>query len=241
MAKYNYGTGATGALTGAATGAAIGSAVPVIGTAIGAASGGLIGGIASLFGSKKKKAKKPKPVSTLDPDQTKLYKDYVNSLRNKGPFSDLYNYDSQGANQNFDANVSRPAYRNFQENVIPSITGQFRGGNIQNSSYTGEALSRAGRDVQENLDAQRSNMQFMGQENAQIRKQNAINGILNTNTFDYQQPKTSSSSIDEILNKVGPHAGQWLADYLKTSQNSKPINSGSIGSQGVVNTSLYNR
>ncbi len=228
MAKYSAAAATTGALSGAATGATIGSVVPGVGTAIGAVAGGIIGGAAGLFGSKKKKNKN-KRKSTFGPEQQALYGDYVNSLRGEGPFSDLYNYDTAGANQNFDLNYSRPAYRNFEENIVPTITGQFRKGNLQNSSYTGQALSRAGRDVQENLDAQRSNMLFQGQQNALGNKQNAIQNILGMNTFDYQQ-KQRGGGIDEILNKVAPQAGEWFANYLKSGQSSPsaPIPSGGI-------------
>lgn len=218
MPKPSWGGGATGAVSGAATGSIFGP--------IGTAAGGVIGGIAGLFGSKKKK--KPKRVSTLDPQQQALYQDYVDSLRGEGPFSNLYNYDAEGANANFDQNVSRPAYRNFQENIVPGITGQYRSGNIMNSSYSGEALGRAGRNVQEGLDAARSNMQFQGQQNAQANRQNALNNILGMNTFDYQQRNNSGSSIDNILSSVAPQAGKWFSDYLNTQKSNSGFQPGSI-------------
>lgn len=219
-----FGNTASGAMSGAAMGSSFGP----IGTGVGAVVGGLTG----LFGSKKKK-KKPKQISTLDPKQQALYNDYVSSIRGEGPFNDLYQYDTEGANQNFDQNVSRPAYRNFQENIIPGITGQFRSNNLQNSSYTGEALSRAGRNVQENLDAQRSNMIFGGQENAKQNKQNSMNNILNMQTFAYDRPGAQNpGTIDQILGKLGPQAGEWFADYISkksptsgTSGQTPPINS----------------
>ncbi len=219
MAKYSAASGATGALSGAASGAAIGSVVPGLGTAVGAGVGGLVGGLAGLFGSKKKKAKAPKRISTLDPRQQALYNSYVRGLRGKGSLSSLFNYDAEGANQNFDQNVARPAYRDFQENIIPNITGQYRQGNLMNSTYSGEALGRAGRNVQENLDAQRSNMQFGGQQQSQQNKLNSINSVLGMNTFAYQQPN-HSNSIDNILSSVAPQAGQWFGDYLRDARRS---------------------
>ncbi len=200
-----------GGLSGAASGAAIGSSFGPVGTGVGA----VVGGIGGLFGSKKKK-KKPKPVSTLDPQQQGLYNDYVSSLRGGGPLKDLYNYDANQANQVFDQNTARPAYRGFQENIIPQITGQFRGNNLMNSSYTGEALGRAGRDVQENLDALRSQQNFAGQQNSQQSKQDALNKILNMQTFAYDRPQERTpSGIDQILGQVAPQAGQFFADFLK--------------------------
>jgi hypothetical protein len=200
-----------GGLSGAASGAAIGSSFGPIGTGVGAA----VGGIAGLFGGKKKK-KKPKPVSTLDPQQQGLYNDYVGSLRGQGPLKDLYNYDVNQANQVFDANTARPAYRGFQENIIPNITGQFRQNNLMNSSYTGEALGRAGRNVQENLDALRAQQNFAGQQGAQQSKQDALNKILNMQTFANSVPQERApSTIDQILGSVAPQAGNFFADFLK--------------------------
>lgn len=216
MASYNLGNAASGAMAGGQIGSMF---APGVGTAIGAG----IGGLAGLFGSKKKR-RKPKQISTLDPQQQQLYNQYVGGLSGQGQFADLYKYDAEGANANFDANVSRPAYRNFQENIIPSITGQFRQGNLQNSTYAGQALSRAGRDVQEGLDAQRSNMQFLGQQNANQSRLGAIQNVLGMQTFAQQRPQAATpGTIDQILGKVAPNAGQWFADYLsKTAGTAMP-------------------
>ncbi len=212
MARYDAGSAVSGAISGGSVGSIFGP----VGTAVGA----LTGGVAGLFGSKKKK-KKAKPVSSLDPQQQGVYNDYVSSLRGEGPMKDMYNFDANAANANFDANVSRPAYRNFQENVIPGITGQFRGANLQNSSYAGESLSRAGRDVQEGLDARRSDTIFQGQQQANINKQNGINNILNMQTFAYgKQQQGKPSTVDQILGSIAPQAGEWFADYLKSKRSS---------------------
>lgn len=207
MAKYS----ASSAVSGAMSGASIGSSFGPIGTGVGAVAGGLLG----LFGSKKKK-KKSKPINTLDPRQQQLYDQYIQSLQGKGPFSDMYNFDAQGYNDVFDKTIGRQAYRNFNENIIPGITGQFRSNNLMNSSYAGDALSRAGRDVQENLDAQRSANIFAGQQQANLNKQNAINNILGMQTFAMKQPQQGSpGTIDQILGTLAPRAGEWFADYLK--------------------------
>ncbi len=214
MPKADWGAGAGGAASGAISGASIGSIIPGVGTAIGAGVGGIIGGISGLFGGKKKK--KPKKRSTLDPQQQSLYNDYIASIRGEGPMKDMYNFDAEGYNDVFDKTIGRQANRNFQENVIPGITGQFRSNNLMNSSYAGESLARAGRDVQENLDALRSQNVFAGQQQANQNKQNAINSVLGTQTFAYDKPGAQSPGvIDQILGSVGPAAGEWFADYLK--------------------------
>ncbi len=204
----NWSSGASGAISGAGIGSSFGP--------IGAATGGIIGGALGLFGSKKKKPKKPKKYSTLDPQQEELYGNAMSSLMGQGPFSNLYNFDSAGYNNVFDQTIGKPAYRNFEENIIPNITGQFRGNNLMNSSYTGQALSRAGRDVQEALDAQRSANIFQGQQNANQNKMNAIQNLLNLQTFAMEAPQERNpSTIDQILGSVGPQAGGMLADFLQ--------------------------
>ena len=214
----NFGGAAGGALTGAAAGSAFG--------APGAAIGGLLGGIGGLFGSK---AKKPKKKNSFDPQQQALYNDYIGSLRGQGPFSGLYNFDANQQNQVFDQTVARPAYRGFQENIVPQVTGQFRGNNIMNSSYAGDALARRGRDVQENLDAERARYQFAGQQAAQGRQQQGLENILGMSTFGYQKPSNQPSTIDQILGGIAPMAGQAFGNYLSKGSGISG-GAGSVGS-----------
>lgn len=219
MARLNVGGAAGGATSGAITGAAIGSIVPGVGTGIGAAAGGVLGGVSGLFGGKRK----PKKRSTLDPAARKLYDEYIASIRGEGPMGGMYNFDANAANENFNKNVAEPAYQQFNENVIPQITGQFRGQNIGNSSYTGEALSRAGRDVQRGLDAQRSNVLYQGGQDALNRKQRAIEHGLGVQTFAYDTADQGGGNvIDQILNSVGPEAAKYLINSMGGGGTSTP-------------------
>jgi hypothetical protein len=222
----NYSGAAGGVLSGASTGAMFGP--------YGAAIGGVAGGLLGLFSGGKKKKKK---MSTLDKKQKQLYGDVNQGLYGEGPFKDLYNWDAEGYNNVFDQTVQRPALRNFQENIIPQITGQFRGNNLMNSSYTGEALSRAGRNVQENLDAERARMQFEGSQQARAAKQNQINNIINANTQAMQRPQSQNPGmIDQLLNGLSGSAGDYLADYLNktrnASSNTQTYKSAGTGSGG---------
>lgn len=217
MAKYSVASG----LSGAASGAAIGSSFGPIGTGVGA----IVGGAAGLFGSKKKKKKR---ISTLDPEQRALRQQQIDALYGRGDFANLYAFDPNKANANFDQMISRPSYRNFQENIVPEITGQFRSQGIGNSSYTGQALGRAGRDVQENLDAQRSNYIYQGEQNANTAKQNAIQNLMGMQTFNYSAP--NASSTDQILNQIAPSAAKYLfSKYGANSGGTAPIQSTRLG------------
>ncbi len=220
MPKTDYASGATGALGGAASGAALGSFVPGIGTAVGAAVGGLVGGISGLFGSKKKKKKKPKVLSTLDPTQQALRDQQAEGLQGRGQFADLYNFDQNAARKNFEQMYAQPAYQNFKEGIVPGITGAFRGGNLQNSSYVGSALSKAGTDVQRGLDAQLANMLYQGQQSSIDRRSQGLNNLLNMQTFAYEKPEQQQPGVaDQFLGGVSQAAGKYAADSIF---NNKP-------------------
>ena len=193
----DWGSAATGAASGASTGAVLG--------APGMIGGAALGGIAGLFGSGKKKAKR---ISSLDKNQQKINKRQYEALMGKGPLADLYNYDPEKANAVFDQITARPAYRDFQEKMIPKLTGEFRSQGLQNSSYMGEALGRAGRDVQEHLDALRA-QQLYGQESAaKTAKQSAIENFQNRQNFAYDtKAQGGGFDISSILKSISGVAG----------------------------------
>lgn len=203
--------GATGALGGASTGASIGSVIPGVGTAIGAGVGGLIGGVAGLFGGNKKKKKK---ISSLDKRQQALNEKQHQAILGKGPLADLYNYDPEAANKVFDQNIANPAYRKFQEDVIPGITGQFRSQGLMNSSYAGDAISKLARDIQENLNSQRTQYLYGEQKDAQNAKRQAVEGLQNRQTFAYDTAASNGGGFD--INKV---LGSITPDMIDQAKN----------------------
>ena len=194
---------AGGAAAGGVTGAAYGSKFGWQGAAAGAVAGGLLGG----FGRRKKKAKK---ISTLDEKQQRLWNKYTQGIEGKGSFADMFNFDEKAATDNFNTSYAQPAYQNFQENVVPTITGQFRGQNLQNSSYLGGALGKAGTDVQRDLNAHMSNMLYQGKQGAIDRRLQALQHSLGVQTFAYQQPQ--GNSFDAALGGLTQGAGQILAN-----------------------------
>jgi len=228
MGKLDFAGGAGGA----ASGAAIGSAFGPIGTGVGAVAGGLLG----LFGKKKKK---PKKLSTLDKTQQGIYNKYAQGLQGQGEFSDLFNFDPEKQRDVFSKMYAQPAYQQFQEEVVPGITGQFRGGNLQNSSYLGGALSKAGTDVQRNLDAQLANMLYQGQQSSVDRRINGINNILNTQTFAYQQPQASAGDnvFGALMNAGGKAAGAYFNNKFAPSAGGGATTTGGINKMAASPTS----
>lgn len=208
--------GATGALGGASTGATIGSVIPGVGTAIGAGVGGLIGGVAGLFGGGKKKKKK---VSAFDKRQQKLNEQQHQAVLGEGPLADLYNYDPEAANKVFDQNIANPAYRKFQEDVVPGITGQFRSNGLMNSSYAGDAISKLARDVQESLNSQRTQYLYGEQKDAQTAKRNAVDSLQNRQTFAYDKNPGGGGGFDinKVLNSISPEMIDQAKNYFNPS------------------------
>lgn len=228
MVKLNVG----GALAGGATGALYGSSFGAPGAII----GGLAGAAGGLFGGNNKK-RKPKKLSRFNAAQEGLFGDYAEGLQGRGQFANMYNFDEEGAGNVFDRTVGDPQYRNFQENIVPQITGQFRGGNLQNSSYAGQAVGRAGRNVQENLNALRQKQMFEGQEAANNRRMSGLDKILSMQTFDYEdQQAQQPGAFDQLMGGLAQNAGGYLRDYLgdrrKQQMGLKPGGQ-SYGSAGV--------
>lgn len=163
-----------------------------------------------------KKEKKPKKRSTMDKRQQALWADYDKGLRGEGPLADLYNFDAQKATNNFNQNVARPAYENYQENVVPEITGAFRSKGLGNSTYAGQALERGGRMVQNDLNAKMSDYLYNQEQAIQNRKANGINNFLNTQTFAYEKPKQSwfDSALEAGASKFGSAFGNYAFNSL---------------------------
>lgn len=203
MPKTNWGAGASGAASGAITGASIGGPW-------GAAIGGAVGGVAGLFGGGKKKKKR----STLDKKQKALNDIQHQSVLGEGPLADLYNYNPEQANEVFDKNIANPAYRNFKEKLAPEITGQFRSNGLMQSSYAGDALSKLARDIQEGLDAKRSEYMYGEQKDARSAKRNAVENLQNRQTFAYDTAAPQGGfNINSILDQVTPERIDQFKDW----------------------------
>ena len=204
MGKTDYGAAASGAAGGAAMGAPLGP--------WGIAGGAVLGAGLSLWGGSKKKKKKK--ISTLDKKQQRLNDDAHAAMYGEGPMADLYNYDPEQANAVFEQTVANPAYRNFNENIIPGITGQFRNSGIMNSSYTGDALAKSGRDVQESLNAERSRYLYGEQKDSRQAKRSAMETLQDRQTFAYQNPNSQNGGFDMGQAISGLDEGSKLWDMV---------------------------
>ncbi len=211
---YDFQSGFSGAGTGAIYGAQLGGGP-------GAVAGGIIGGLSGFFGKDKNK-KKPEQISTFDPYQKQLFEQKTQALQgNGGPLADVYGpFNSQLMRDYYEKSFAQPAYQEFQENVVPTITGAFRGKNLQNSSYLGGALANAGSKVQNNLNGQLAELLYKGEQSSLDRRSSALDRILNLQTHvdQRQQP----SIFDSLLSSLSNGAGDLLADYLKSRNKKTP-------------------
>ena len=201
----DYTAAATGGISGASAGGTIGGPW-------GAAIGGVVGATAGLFGKKKKKGK----VSSFDKRQKALNEQQHQAILGQGPLADLYNYNPEEANAVFDQNIANPAYRKFQEDVIPGITGQFRKEGLMNSSYVGDAISKLARDVQENLNSKRGEYLYNEQKDARTSKRNAVENLQNRNTFAYDKAAQNGRGFDinKVLGSITPQMIDQARDYF---------------------------
>lgn len=211
----NFQSGLSGAGTGAIYGAQL------TGGPWGGVAGGVIGGLAGLFGGTKDN-KRPKPLDALDPIQRGLYQNQAQALQGGGgPLADIYGqYNPETMRDFYEKSISNPAYQNYQRNIVPTITGQFRGQNLQNSSYLGGALAQAGTDVQNNLNGQMSQLVYQGQQSSLDRRSNALDRILNLQSNIY--PKQQASIFDNLLNSLSKGAGNELERYLERRRSAAP-------------------
>lgn len=170
-----------------------------------AGGAGLLGG---LFGGRSSSLK-PERVSSFDPTQKKLYEQYANALMGGGgPLADIFNYDPEQLKQLYTQQFAEPAYQQFQEEIIPGITGQFRGQNLENSSYAAGAVGKAGENVQSNLNAQLANMLYNAQQQSLQRKQAGLGNLLGMQTFAY-----NDSPLMQLLNQLSGSAGKAVGSW----------------------------
>lgn len=202
MPKPDYGGAGEGGVSGAMTGFQVSGGNPYVTAGAGAAGAAL-----GLFGGKKKAKKR----SRYDKKQQALYADEHAALYGEGPMADLYNFDAEGANAVFDKEYANPAYRKFEEDLVPKTTGAFRSEGLQNSSYVGDAVTKMARDIQEGLDAQRTKYLYGEQSDARQAKRDAVKDIQGRTTFDREKP--DASNLDRILASIKPEDVQMLKDH----------------------------
>lgn len=115
----------------------------------------------------------------------------------------------------------RPSMRQFQEEIIPSLTERFAGLGAGSSSGFQQTLARAGERLSENLAAQRAGLQSQ----ALGQLQNLLGAGL-TPQFQYTQTPGTQGLLPQLLQSLGGAAsfglGGGLANLLGRRNPSSP-------------------
>lgn len=159
-----------------------------------------------LFG-KKDKAKK---FDTLTGGQMDVLNQLLAGLQGQGgAFGGMFGeFDPTATANMWEQGVAAPAMRNFQQRVIPSIMQSFADQGA--SSGLSNSLATAGRDMEENLNAQLA--QYMWQAQMQ-QQQNRMAGLglgLGTKAFQPYVQQGYAGMIPGFLQSFGEGAGYGL-------------------------------
>lgn len=120
-----------------------------------------------LFGTKDK----VKQLKTQSPEQEQLTKLIIDALQTgQGPFSDLFKEFDQNA---FDEGVSKPALKNFEENVLPFLQEKFTAGGYQGTPMAAREIGKAGAGLQSTL----ANLLFQARQAHQQSSANSKLGL----------------------------------------------------------------
>lgn len=142
-----------------------------------------------LFGKKDK----TKQVKTLVPEQEELLTLIKQGLASgEGPLGELFGKFNEGQ---FNEGVTKPALKNFEENILPQISAKFSAGNAVQGSGFRRATLKAGTDLQSKL----AELMYGAQ---QTQKQNQIQGL---------QTGLGTKAVENIYRPGGPGLLQGFA------------------------------
>lgn len=159
-------------------------------------------------------SKKPKKVNLLDPQQQSIFDSLVQAAQGGGGvFEDLVSYDPQRTSDLFNTAVAEPLINQFNEQILPGITGQFRGKGLGTSTYAGQAAARAGEGLERQLASQLANTQNQAYNQSQQNLSNILSKILNTQTYGYKQPTTSP--FDQLIAQLTGQSFGLAGDLYK--------------------------
>jgi len=158
-----------------------------------------------LFGKKAK----TKQLKTQTPMQEQLMQLISEGLTSgEGPFGQLFGNFDQAA---FESGVTKPALKNFQENILPMIQEKFIANNQALGSGLQRAQLKAGTDLQDKL----AQLMYQAQQGQQQNKLAGLNTTLGTKNFEnLYQPGTEgaiSGLIQGAAKGLGTAAGAAIA------------------------------
>ena len=150
---------------------------------------------------------KIKSVSTQTPEQEELLKLIKEGITSgEGPLKDIFGSFDPAA---FEAGVSKPALKQFQEEILPTILQKYSGSGQAGGSGMERALGKAGTDLQSKL----AELMYGAQQQQKQQKLAGINTALGTKaTENIYKPGTEGAAqgfikgVGEGIGKAGVNA-----------------------------------
>lgn len=152
---------------------------------------------------------KVKSVSTKTPEQEELLK-LINEgiTTGEGPLKDIFGEFDKGA---FEEGVSKPALKQFQEEILPGILQKYSGGGQAGGSGMQRALGKAGTDLQSKL----AELMYGAQQQQKQNKIGGVNTALGTNAIEnIYKPATEGlvqGTVKGFAQGAGNAAGTAIA------------------------------
>lgn len=151
-----------------------------------------------LFGSKGKSKK----LTTKTPEQEALLKLITDSLQGGDTaLSDLFGSFDKGA---FEEGVSKPALKQFTDEILPQLQEKFIAGNQVLGSGLQRAQTKAGSDLQSKL----AQLMYQAQQQQQQNKMSGINTALGTQAFENIYKPGTEGAVQGFVKGAGQGLGQ---------------------------------
>lgn len=149
---------------------------------------GIVDFVTSLF-----KQPEYKQVSAISPEE-KQFLDLINqAVSGTGPLAGLGQYNPAETASRFNQAVAQPLITQFNEEILPGITGQFRGAGLGRSTFAGQAAARAGEGLERQLSSGLAQYQTSQQNQANQNLLNLLNLYLGKEQTALQAPQPSTA------------------------------------------------
>lgn len=168
-----------------------------------------------LFG----KAAKTKTKPIYDPQQEAVLNQLLGGIQQQLPMGLQNLQDILGGGEERFAAFERPARRAFEQQTLPTIAERFTGTfgpGSQRSSAFGQALGTAGRELEENLMAQRLGLQ----SGAFSQLMGLLGPAISPRRYEYQRPR-QAGFLENLLSSATEGFGSGVTGGLGTSLGGK--------------------
>ena len=150
---------------------------------------------------------KVKKASTLTPEQEQLMQLISQGLTSgEGPFGELFGDFDQ---KKFEEGVSKPAMKNFQEEILPQLQEKFIAGNQVLGSGMRRGQLKAGVDLQDKL----AQLMYGAQKDQSQNKLSGINSLLGKQGVENIYKPGTKGAGQGMLEGLSQGAGQALGSW----------------------------